>query len=221
MMDDASWRGVGSVPEAGSVFQDIERETLAYYDEHAQEFAAATVDIPFDHMYAPFEERLAEGASVLDFGCGSGRDALHFLGRGFRVTATDGSSGLCLRASELTGIPVRCERFQELTDVGAYDGIWACSSILHVPRAELADVFARMARALKPRGIIYTSFKEGDFEGMRHGRHFTNFTEASLRRFLADVDALAIDTVWHTADARPEREDETWLNVLLRRSQGH
>ena len=193
-------------------------ETLSYYDEHAQEFSDATVDISFDHMYKPFEDRLAPGASILDLGCGSGRDSLHFIERGYQVTSTDGSAELCQRASKLLGREVRCELFGELEDRDAYDGIWACSSILHVPKAGLADVFARMRRALHAHGIIYTSFKEGDFEGMRHGRYFTNFTEASLRDFLQGVDGLVIDTLWHTFDARPERGSETWLNVLLTRS---
>jgi SAM-dependent methyltransferase len=193
-------------------------ETLSYYDEHAQEFSDSTVGISFDHMYAPFEDRLAPGASILDLGCGSGRDSLHFIGRGYQVTSTDGSRELCLRASELLGREVRCELFGDLADIDAYDGIWACSSILHVPKARLADVMGRMRRALHPHGIIYTSFKEGDFEGMRHGRYFTNFTEASLRRFLEGVGGLEIDTLWHTFDARPERGSETWLNVLLTRS---
>ena len=57
--------------------------------------------------------------------------------------------------------------FKELDEIEKYDGIWACASILHLPMNELKVVFGKMIKALKRDGIIYTSFKYGDFEGER------------------------------------------------------
>ena len=84
---------------------------------------------------------------------------------GFEVVATDGSEELCKSASEYTGIAVKQMLFQELDEIDRYDGIWACSSILHLSKRELIDVFVRMISALCQNGIIYTSFKYGTFEG--------------------------------------------------------
>ena len=81
---------------------------------------------------------LPAGAAILDFGCGSGRDAKAFLELGFSVEASDGSEELCRRASELTGIPVKRMLFSELSAADRYDGIWACASILHLPRFQCA-----------------------------------------------------------------------------------
>ena len=192
--------------------------TLAYYADHAQEFASSTADVDFRATQDRFASLLAPGAAILDFGCGSGRDARHFLSEGFRVTAIDGSPELCAIASELAGIPVRNELFGELADVEAYDGVWACSSILHLPKHELADVLGRMERALTPHGIAYTSFKHGTFEGTRAGRHFTDFTEPTFRSFLDGIPQLAIEDLWISADVRPGREDEQWLNLILRKA---
>ena len=192
--------------------------TLGYYAEHAQDFVSSTVDVEFASMYRPFEELLAAGARVLDFGCGSGRDAKHFSDAGYCVTAVDGSPELCAAASELTGLPVRQMLFQDLDEVDAYDGIWACSSILHLPKAELLDVLNRMAAAVVDGGVVYTSFKYGDFEGLRHGRYFTNFTEESFAEFVAQVPLLALERVWVTGDVRPGRGDERWLNLILRKA---
>lgn len=192
--------------------------TLSHYDANARQFVDSTADVEFSAMRRRFTSFLAPDARILDFGCGSGRDTKAFLDAGFDVTATDGSPELCRYAQELTGIPVRNELFQDLADIDAYDGIWACSSILHLPKDQLADVFARMVRALHPHGIVYTSFKHGDFEGMRNGRYFTDFTEPALRSFLSDaVPELAIEQLWTTSDVRPGREDEQWLNVILRK----
>ena len=170
-------------------------------------------------MRRRFTSLLPAGARILDLGCGSGRDTRAFIAAGYRVTATDGSAELCRLASELCGVPVRHELFQDLADVSAYDGIWACSSILHLPRPQLADVLGRMERALVPRGVVYTSFKLGDHEGMRNGRYFTNFTEPALRDFLAgSAPGLAIEQLWTTSDVLPGRQSETWLNVILRKN---
>lgn len=192
--------------------------TLAYYAQHAAYFASSTQDVDFRTTQDRFTRLLAPGASILDFGCGSGRDTKHFLDEGFALTAIDGSPELCAIAHELTGIPIRNELFADLADVAAYDGIWACSSILHLPKHELVDVLARMSRALKPRGIIYTSFKHGNFEGMRNGRHFTDFTEPTFRAFLDHFPDIRIEDAWVSTDVRPGREAEQWLNLILRKA---
>lgn len=193
-------------------------QTLAYYDENAAAFAGSTANVEFTQMQDRFATLLSPGARILDFGCGSGRDAKHFLDAGFDVVATDGSAELCRIAAQRIGRPVRHELFQDLADVDAYDGIWACSSILHLPKPELTAVFAKMRDALRPGGVIYTSFKHGTFEGTRNGRYFTDFTEPTFREFLAGIPGLAIEQLWITGDVRPGRQDEKWLNLLLRKT---
>ena len=74
-----------------------------------------------------------------------------------------------------------------------------------------------MIAALKEHGIIYTSFKYGTFEGERNGRFFTDFTEETFRKFVADVDGIRIEETWITGDVRPGRGDERWLNLILRK----
>lgn len=74
--------------------------------------------------------------------------------------------------------------FLDLDDVDFYDGIWACSSILHL---------LKMSRALKLNGIIYTSFKYGNFEGGRNGRFFTDFTLEVFKDFISDVKDIVIE----------------------------
>lgn len=114
--------------------------TLAYYDNHADEFYKSTVNVEFDTMQNRFLVKLKEGAYILDFGCGSGRDTKYFLEHGYSVDAIDGSKELCKLASEYTGIEVKNMFFQELSEADKYDGIQACSSILHLPIDELDEV---------------------------------------------------------------------------------
>ena len=135
------------------------------------------------------------------------------------TVATDGSEEMVKVASSYAGIPVKWMLFQELDAVDLYDGIWACSSILHLDTADLTLVMGKIRNALKPGGILYTSFKYGEFSGERNGRYFTDMTETSLDRLLSNVGGLDVIKLWITSDVRPGREDEKWLNVLLRKTE--
>ena len=189
--------------------------TLEYYDKNAEAFSADTIDVKFTEVQNTFEAYLPEGGSILDFGCGAGRDTRYFLEKGYQVEAIDGSEELCKIASRNTGIEIRHMMFSELEAVERYDGIWACSSILHLTRKELQDVIRKMIRAVKNGGAIYTSFKYGEFEGYRSGRYFTDFTEESFRMFIRDYSGIGIAEEWISADVRPGKEDEKWLNIIL------
>ena len=191
--------------------------TLDYYNKNAKKFITGTISIDFGIVQNRFLDKLHPGAEILDYGCGSGRDTKYFLEQGCKVTAIDGSQELCKLASEYTGIPVKHMLFQDLDEKEAYDGIWACSSILHVPANELRDIIKKLANALRAHGIIYTSFKYGTFEGERNGRYFTDMTEETFAKLIQDMDELEIEEQWITSDVRPGRGEEKWLNLILRK----
>ena len=192
-------------------------DTLRYYNQHAKAYVDSTRDVEFSQTQERFLQYLEPGAWILDFGCGAGRDTKYFRNRGFQVEAVDGSAEFVRIASEYTGINVRRMLFQDLDEVEHYDGIWACSSILHLPCAELEVVFGKMARALRRRGIVYTSFKYGTEEGERSGRYFTNMTEAKMAGLLERIPVYDVEEMWVTFDVRPGRGDERWLNMILRK----
>ena len=169
----------------------MNNKTLDYYNQNAKEFVAGTVAVDFNEIQNRFIEKLS-GKNVLDFGCGSGRDTKYFLQAGLHVTAIDGSEEMCRCASEYTGIKVQHMLFQELSEKNTYDGIWACASILHLSKEELHQVILKMADALRTGGIIYTSFKYGDFEGERNGRYFTDFTIESFTKFVRNITRMQI-----------------------------
>lgn len=192
-------------------------DTLQYYNQHAKAYVDSTRDVEFSQTQERFVQYLKPGARILDFGCGSGRDTKYFRNRGFQVEAVDGSAEFVRIASDYTGINVRRMLFQDLDEVDRYDGVWACSSILHLPFAELEEVLGKMARALRRRGIVYTSFKYGTEEGGRSGRYFTDMTEAKMAGLLERIPVYDVEEMWVTFDVRPGRGDERWLNMILRK----
>jgi len=189
-------------------------DSVGYYDNHAMEFFRNSIDVDASSLYAPFLVRMPESARILDAGCGSGRDALAFSRLGHDVIAFDGSSELAALASRHTGLEVQVLRFGEVSFVEAFDGIWACASLLHVPRVELSETVEILSRALRSGGVFYLSFKEGQGEQNRGGRLFTNLDESDLVDLIKESPTLDLLETWLTADVRPEREGEYWVNAL-------
>lgn len=196
----------------------MNNHTLDYYDKHTKEFIDSTRYVDFSKTQNKFLSYLPDQASILDFGCGSGRDTKYFLEHHYQVSAMDGSKKICEEASKYTGIKVKQMLFEEFNEQNTYDGIWACASILHIPKKELLPLFKKIHQALKDNGMLYTSFKYGNFSGERNGRYFTDFTEDSFKEFLYQIPQFQIKEIWITKDIREGRGDQKWLNILIRKA---
>ena len=189
---------------------------MNYYDKNAQEFIDGTVDTDMTIHYNEFLPLIPENGNILDAGCGSGRDTLKFKSLGYNVVAMDGSKEMCKLASEFTGEKVLHIQFQEIEFNNEFDGIWACASLLHVPSSEIEIVLEKLKKSLKENGIMYASFKYGDFEGERNGRYFNDLTESKAIELFSKLDFEVIKT-WITSDSRLSREDEKWMNILVKK----
>ena len=200
-----------------SMGQHSESSTIRYYDKHAEDYVSATAHVDMGSLYRSFLTLVPEGGTILDAGCGSGRDTKAFVDRGYQVTSIDASARMVEAATRLTEKPVQQVRFQDLRSKGEFDGIWACASLLHVPLVETDDVLERFAAALRTGGVCYLSFKEGDGERREGDRCFTDFTEDSLRERLKRRETLDIVRIWTSTDLRPSRGQERWVNALTRK----
>jgi len=188
---------------------------MDYYEINAEAFVEATLRVNMQPLYQHFLPLLPDRAHILDAGCGSGRDAVYFIERGYQVTAFDASAEISALAEKEIGKPVQVQRLQDIQYQNRFDGIWACASLLHICTNELPDVFRRLAHALKPNGVIYCSFKHGQGEYEKQGRRFTDMDEAGLQALVDEIEVLAIKELWVTADRRPGRAHERWLNGIL------
>jgi SAM-dependent methyltransferase len=198
---------------------DLQKETLDYYQSNAEKFFDDTVSIDLTDLYYPFLELMPETGLILDAGCGSGRDTRFFLKQGFDVVAFDNSSEMVKLASHFTGQDCLLLSFDDINFENRFDGVWACSSMLHVPKSNMINVLNKLCTALKHEGILYTSFKYGDDEVFRNGRLFSNYDEESFNAVITDQKELDILKYWKTNDLRPGREGEKWLNILLQKKR--
>jgi SAM-dependent methyltransferase len=191
-------------------------KTIDYYNQNAQAFVDATLDVDLTALYDEFLPLIPKNGTLLDAGCGSGRDAFIFKERGFNVDAFDISPEIAKLASEYLNQKVAVSSFQALDDVDRYDGIWCCASLIHVAKNDLTEAFNNLSRALKPQGIVYVSFKYGDSEREHNGREFTDLNEKTLESIIKNTNLFILKS-WQSADQRPERASEIWLNAILHR----
>ncbi|WP_026617673.1 class I SAM-dependent methyltransferase [Ensifer aridi] len=193
--------------------------TIRFYRDNAAAYANRDRNVPTARL-ENFLARLRPGASVLELGCGGGQDSAYMIARGLEVTSTDASPELAAEAERLLNRKVAIVRFEELSWHEAFDGIWAEACLLHVPRADLAQVLARVLRALKGGGLLQASFKAGTGEGRDDLGRYYNYPsrEWLMQRFeekgwaeveIAQVDGGGYDgkpTLWlHVSAAKPVR----------------
>jgi SAM-dependent methyltransferase len=190
--------------------------SISWYDANAEEFVARSFDSAMQGLQARFLEHVPVGGAVLDAGCGSGRDALAFHEAGYAVSAFDGSARLADLAARVTGLPVRRLTFAEMDWDAAFDGVWACATLLHLPPADLPGALGSIHRALKPGGAFFCSFKEGETERFANGRFFTDVTLARLNALLIEARFEPLD-LWDSDDVRPGRAGERWVSAVARR----
>mgnify|MGYP003385732285 CR=1 FL=1 len=190
-----------------------------YYDDNAQSFYDSTVNVDMEGLYSKFLPIVGDKGKILDLGCGSGRDAKHFIDLGYEVDAIDASKEMVRLASIKSGLEVRHMTFEQFMPAFKYDGIWACASLLHVEPNDLKKLFARISKWLNTSGVLYVSFKYGDGVRAKDGRTFTDMDERLLKGFLHGTD-LVLKEFWVTHDQRPGR-NEKWLNALVMGQTGH
>ncbi len=192
-------------------------DTIKYYNDNAKDFITGTIDADMSYAQNKFLNYLRPNSRILDLGCGSGRDSLFFKSRGFSVTAVDGSPEICKQTSSLIGDDVRCLLFEDLDYRNRFQGIWACASLLHVPKDDMQMVLKKVSVALVMHGILYVSYKYGTHQREKDGRLFSDYTECDLAKLFSRDNRLSLIEHWITADVRPGRSDEKWLNIICKK----
>ena len=193
-------------------------DTINYYNQNASAFIEGTINVNMGDIYRRFLDVIPGQSHILDLGCGSGRDSKFFNDIGHLVTAVDGSPELCQKATEYTGLPVGCILFDELDFHEEFDAVWACASLLHVEKSKMFDVLKLVSNALKSGGTLYVSYKYGQNQRLQSGRLFSDYTEEDIPFLFNQENNLNCLEWWITADARPDRSNEQWLNILCKKA---
>ena len=193
--------------------------TLDYYNKNAKQYCEQTLVGDLQENYDKFLNEIPDSAYILDFGCGSGRDSKYFIDKGYKVTAIDGSIEMCKLASEYINRNVQCMKFDELDDIDTYDGIWACSSILHIEKEKLPSILNKMINALKDGGVIYTSFKIGTGYEIKEGKYYNYITKEEMQEVLskANSNVKIIDYFETLPSTKRKAVNTIWGNFIIKK----
>ena len=200
--------------------RDISARTLESYDERADAFWAGTRDHDVRGNVAALLDAIRSNApfTLLDFGCGPGRDLKTFHDLGHTAIGIEGSARFAAMAREHSGCEVWDQDFLALQlPENYFDGVFANASLFHVPARELPRVLRELNATLKPGGILFSSNPHGnDEEGWSRGRFGAYHTLETWRRFVAHAGFEEIDH-YYRPDGLP-REQQPWLASVWRKT---
>ena len=189
--------------------------TIDYYDNNAKEYFDLTVSADMTKYYNMFLKYIKKKGKILDFGCGSGRDSLYFKNRGYEVYPLDGSIELCKLASSYTGLDVKCMNFFDFNEVNIYDGVWACSSLVHVNKRNLINILKKLRDSIKEEGVIYLSLKNGEGQELTDdGRYYNFMTHEKLLSIADETNLEEIEFLSSKSITNPN-EKKCWNNHIL------
>lgn len=189
--------------------------TIAFYDDNADDFLARTANVDMSNHRQRFLAHIPDGGSVLDAGSGSGRDSKAFKDLGYQVSAFDASIEMVKATRSLAGVEARQMTFQEYAWGTKFNGIWACASLLHVPRAELPTVLDRLASTLILGGWLYASFKLGTAERRDGERYFNDMNLPLMEAVVGKTTTLELHETWESMDRKLNTKGGRWLNCLM------
>ena len=193
--------------------------TLEHYARRADEFWEGTrghdVRQNIDALLSSLEG--APPFTILDFGCGPGRDLVTFAGRGHVAIGLEGAPRFAEMARAHSGCEVWQQDFLRLDlPAGRFDGVFANASLFHVPSAHLPRVLRELRAALKPRGVLFCSNPHGnDDEGWNRGRYGVYHAPATWQAFGAAAGFVEIEHYYRPPGL--PRAEQPWLATVWRK----
>jgi len=192
---------------------NIAELTLGHYNQRAEDFWEGTRD----HDVIQNIEALLQAIqgeppfTILDFGCGPGRDLKVFTQQGHVAVGLDGAARFAEMARDYSGCEVWQQDFLKLDLPPDYfDGIFANATLFHVPSQELPRVLRELRASLKLGGVLFSSNPRGnDEEGWNRGRYGAYHTIETWRGLLTAAGFLELTHYYRPAGL--PREQQPWL----------
>ena len=198
---------------------ELTRRTLHDYERHAEQFFAGTIDHDVSQNIAALLDAI-EGSppfTILDLGCGPGRDLKTFSALGQHPNGLAGCERFVTMARDYSGCEVWLQDFLDLRLPDAmFDGIFANASLFHVPGVALPDVLSRLHAALKPGGVLFSSNPRGHNEEGWHGTRYGRFHDyPAWEAYLVAAGFLPIRHYYRPPGL--PRAQQPWLASVWRR----
>ena len=191
----------------------VSASTLAHYDQRAEDYWQGTRDHDVSQNIATLLRHIERAAplSILDLGCGPGRDLKTFSDLGHKAIGLEGAPQVAALARAYSGCVVWEQNLLALDlPTAEFDGVFANAVLFHVPSAELPRVLLALHATLKPGGVLFSSNPRGQGqEGWQGGRFGAFHDLAAWRRYMAAADFTELEHYFRP-DGLP-REQQPWL----------
>jgi SAM-dependent methyltransferase len=203
---------------SGEALAAITGRTLEHYDRNAEDFWRGTRDHDVGQNLDALLRHI-EGEppfTILDFGCGPGRDLKALTERGHLAVGLDGSARFVDMARAWSGCEVLHQDFLHLDlPASRFDGVYANAALFHVPAQELPRVLGALRASLKPRGVLFSSNPRGrNEEGWSQGRYGAWWDLAAWRRYLTGAGFIELEHYYRPAGL--PRDQQPWLASVWR-----
>jgi len=189
---------------------------IDYYEQNYLEYHASTVGIDPSSFLAPLAQRLAPAATILDVGCGSGRDMGWFRERGFNPTGLERSPSLAELARTHSGCPVMEVDF-EIHDFSglSFDALILVGALVHVAHDRFERIFEHILKALRSAGHALITLKEGrEVTETAPGRTFYLWQDPDLRVIFDRLNLMMVD---FSRQVSKLRDTDIWLGYVLQK----
>jgi cyclopropane fatty-acyl-phospholipid synthase-like methyltransferase len=190
---------------------------IKYYNDNANTFIEGSKDANMRQLYSIFERHVKPKGTILDLGCGSGRDSLHFIKNNCTVTSLDGSIEMVNFCRRISYNEIIHSTFEEYEPQKKFDGIWACASLLHVDKESINSVISKYINCLNVNGVFFMSFKDREEDFIKDDRVFTCFNKSGLIKCLNNFENIEIVEFIETLDVRDNRDEQKWISAIIRR----
>jgi SAM-dependent methyltransferase len=200
--------------------ENISSQTLQHYDQRATDFREGTRDHDVSQNIDALLRHIKGSApyTILDFGCGPGRDLQAFTALGHTAIGLDGAASFVEMARRETGCEVWQQDFLKLNlPPQHFDGVFANASLFHVPSEQLSRVLGELHSTLKPGGVLFSSNPRGsNEEGWNRGRYGVYHDLAAWRRWMTEAGFVELEHYYRPTGL--PREQQPWLASVWRRA---
>lgn len=201
--------------------QEFAEATLDYYNRHAQDFSDGTRNHDVSQNIAALLQYISGEApfTLLDFGCGPGRDLKTLSELGHIAVGLEGAERFIPMARAGSGCEVWHQNFLKLDLPDShFDGVYANASLFHVPSQELPRVLLELRATLKPNGVLFSSNPRGhNEEGIGSGRYGAYHDLETWRRYLTAAGFVELAHYYRPAGL--PRDQQPWLASVWRRAR--